>query len=215
MSVTLRSIAPLILFAVLAGGCGTKEESNERSSELSLRASVANDQPSTKSFGVTIRKPSGPPRVSTGILDSAGNPVLVSCTTCHATRPPNEENRTSEDMDEFHQGIPLSHGSTSCLSCHNSRDYDSLALSDGRRVEFSDVMTLCAQCHGTQMRDYENGAHGGMNGYWDLKRGPRTRNNCVDCHDPHSPRFPHMVPTFRPVDRFLDQHHDETKDDHE
>ena len=84
-------------------------------------------------------------------------------------------------------------------------DYDSLKLADGTRVEFTEVMTLCAQCHGQQMKDYEHGAHGGMNGYWDRSRGPQTKNNCVDCHNPHAPQFPKMQPTFKPRDRFLEK----------
>jgi predicted CXXCH cytochrome family protein len=100
--------------------------------------------------------------------------------------------------------MPLAHGMLACYSCHNPDDADALRLADGTSVAYPDVMTLCAQCHGTQARDYEHGAHGGMNGYWDLTRGPRTRNNCIDCHDPHSPEFPSMQPTFKPRDRFLD-----------
>jgi hypothetical protein len=64
------------------------------------------------------------------------------------------------------------------------------------------VMDLCGQCHGPQARDYAHGAHGGMTGYWDLSRGPRERNNCIDCHDPHAPAFPKVRPVFAPKDRF-------------
>jgi hypothetical protein len=70
-------------------------------------------------------------------------------------------------------------------------------------VEFADVMKLCAQCHGPQFRDYQHGAHGGMNGYWDLSRGGRSRNNCIDCHDPHAPAYVGAIPAPRPRDRFL------------
>ena len=154
-------------------------------------------------FAVTIRRPPGPPRVDTGLKDVHGNVLTVSCSTCHATRKPNPDNKQAEDLDEFHGQLQIAHGSVTCLSCHNPDDYDSLRLADGKRIEFSDVMTMCAQCHGTQMRDFNHGAHGGMNGYWDLTRGPRTRNNCVDCHDPHLPKFPAMQPTFKPRDRFL------------
>lgn len=158
----------------------------------------------TRRFPVEIRKPAGPPRVVTAVKDAHGEPVTVACSTCHTTRPPNPENKAAKDLDEFHGGMAFSHGTVSCLSCHNPTDYDSLKLADGRRVEFSDVMTLCGQCHGPQMKDYEHGAHGGMNGYWDLSRGPRTKNNCVDCHNPHAPQFPKMQPTFKPRDRFLE-----------
>ncbi len=153
---------------------------------------------------VTIRKPAGPPRVELGVVDAHGNQVTAACSTCHATRPPNVNNRTTASLNEFHQNVTVSHGSVSCLSCHNPGDYDTLHLADGRTVEFTNVMTLCAQCHGPQTRDYQHGAHGGMTGHWDLSRGPRMRNNCVDCHDPHSPGFPAMKPTFKPRDRFLE-----------
>jgi hypothetical protein len=154
-------------------------------------------------FSVNIRKPESGPKVHTGLVDSQGKPVTVACQTCHSTRKPNSENKTVDDLNEFHVGLKFSHGNLSCLSCHNDEDYDSLKLADQSRIEYAEVMTLCSQCHGTQRRDFDHGAHGGMNGYWDLSRGPRTRNNCVDCHDPHVPKFPHMQPTFKPRDRFL------------
>lgn len=155
-------------------------------------------------FPVHIRKPAGPPTVDTGILDAHGATVMVSCSTCHTTRQPNHQNKTVKQMNEFHQGMAFAHGKVSCLSCHNPNDYDSLKLADGSRVEFTEVMTLCAQCHGPQMKDYQHGVHGGMTGHWDLTKGPQTKNNCVDCHNPHSPQFPKMQPTFKPKDRFLE-----------
>ena len=156
-------------------------------------------------FPVEIRRPSGPPRIPTGLMDAHGNAVTAACSTCHTTRPANHKNKTVNDLDEFHGGMAFSHGTVTCLSCHNANDYDSLKLADGSRVEFSDVMTLCGQCHGPQLKDYQHGAHGGMNGYWDTTRGPQVKNNCVDCHNPHSPQFPRMQPTFKPRDRFLEQ----------
>jgi len=63
------------------------------------------------------------------------------------------------------------------------------------------VMTLCSQCHGPQRRDYNMGLHGGMNGYWDLTKGGRTRNTCINCHDPHAPAFPLVMPVLPPKDR--------------
>ncbi len=134
----------------------------------------------------------------------AGDAVTAACSTCHATREPDRSNRRADDLQTFHQGLVLAHGHVSCLSCHNAANYDSLMLADGTPVAFTDVMQLCGQCHGPQTRDYHHGAHGGMTGYWDLSRGPRQRNNCVDCHDPHAPAFPKMIPTFKPRDRFLE-----------
>jgi hypothetical protein len=150
---------------------------------------------------VTIQQPAGPPRVNTGTTNFHGQVVTVACGTCHATTQPNARTHTSVELDQFHQGLKYAHGELTCLSCHNSTNYDTLRLADGRSVEFTDVMTLCGQCHGSQLRDYQHGAHGGMTGYWDLSRGPRTRNNCVNCHDPHSPKYPLARPVFPPRDR--------------
>lgn len=163
-----------------------------------------NGRGTVTSFSVSINPGPATPRVDTGVKHADGSAVTVSCSTCHTTRIPNTENQESSDLREFHQSVTVSHGRISCLSCHNDQNYDQLKLADGSPVEFPDVMTLCAQCHGPQMTDYSHGVHGGMNGHWDLTRGPRQKNNCVDCHHPHRPQFPTMRPTFKPRDRFLE-----------
>ena len=150
-----------------------------------------------------IRRPAGPPTIDTGQLDESGRPIVANCTTCHTTKPPNPRISSGGELQDFHLGLVTNHGQRSCLSCHNPDDYNQLRLADGKPVAFQDVMTLCAQCHGPQYKDYQHGAHGGMTGYWDLKRGPRARNNCIDCHDPHAPQFPKLMPVLRPNDRFL------------
>lgn len=150
---------------------------------------------------VTIRPAASAPRVNTGRTNYLGQAATVGCATCHTTTKPNLDTHSSAELDEFHQGLKFNHGNLACLSCHNVQNYDTLHLATGKPVEFANVMTLCAQCHGTAMRDYERGSHGGMNGYWDLTKGPRTRNNCVNCHDPHSPKYPQAMPVFAPRDR--------------
>ena len=147
------------------------------------------------------------PSVVTPLKGKRGEAVTLSCNTCHATRPPNVANRRSVDMDEFHQGIQMKHGDQSCLSCHDARNYDRLHLADGQSLAFVDTMKLCAQCHGPQFRDYKHGAHGGMTGFWDTTKGSRQRNHCVDCHDPHSPAYPMVMPAPGPRDRQMKPRH--------
>lgn len=152
---------------------------------------------------VVVRKPSEPVGIPLGALDEKGQPVSARCATCHATKPANAEAKLGIPLTHFHQGLIGKHGSLSCTSCHNPADgYSSLRLADGKRVPYAEVMTLCAQCHGPQFRDFQHGAHGGMTGYWDLTKGGRVRNNCVDCHDPHAPRYPTVQPARGPNDRF-------------
>jgi len=147
---------------------------------------------------VVIHRPDGPPMVDSGKLDAHGQPVMVACATCHDTREPNFNTNGGAQLKEFHLGLNYSHGDQTCLSCHNAEDYGTLKRADGRTLEYTDTMQLCAQCHGPQFRDYQNGSHGGMTGYWDLKQGPRERNTCTGCHDPHHPKFPQVMPVFPP-----------------
>jgi hypothetical protein len=157
------------------------------------------------SFPDQINQPDGVPRVETHNIGLNGEPVTVGCMTCHTTLPPNFATDSGEELDEFHQNLNFIHGNLSCLSCHNSDNYDTLRLANSKTVEFPEVMQLCAQCHGTQYRDYQHGAHGGMNGYWSREMGPRYRNNCIDCHDPHAPAYTQMIPVPPANDRFLNQ----------
>jgi hypothetical protein len=154
---------------------------------------------------VIVNNPEGPPRIATGELDSLGRPVTVSCSSCHSNLPPDSAlRRSTEDPPmEFHRGLSFHHGNLSCISCHNQSNYDTLRLVDGTPLSFPNVMSMCAQCHSPQARDWERGAHGGMTGHWDLTRGGRLRKNCIDCHDPHHPALTPMTPTFKPRDRFL------------
>ena len=142
--------------------------------------------------------PPARPEITTGAKAYDGGAVSVACSVCHSSREPNPTNRAA-DLDAFHQGLSFAHGKVNCLSCHDARNYDRLHLADGAPLAFEATMDLCGQCHGPQRRDYEHGAHGGMRGYWDLTRGGRTRNHCVDCHDPHAPAYPKVRPVFPPL----------------
>jgi hypothetical protein len=147
---------------------------------------------------VTIREPDSKPWIDSGKTDERGNPIKVTCATCHDTRDPGIATNDAAQLDEFHQGLKYAHGGQTCLSCHNANDYNTLKRADGQALDFSQSMQLCAQCHGPQFRDYQNGSHGGMTGHWDLKQGPRQRNHCTDCHDPHHPAYPKVMPVFPP-----------------
>ncbi len=154
-----------------------------------------------KQYPVNIRKPLKMPMVDSGKVDHLGKPVMIRCNNCHDTQKTNMLTEDASQLKNFHQKISFRHKSLKCVSCHNPDNHETLRLADGSSVSFSNVMQLCAQCHGPQYRDYRNGSHGGMNGYWDLSRGPRTRNNCIDCHDPHHPAYPKVMPVFPPKTR--------------
>ncbi len=157
---------------------------------------------------VVIRPGPATPKVLATLPQTGGVPAMVSCSTCHATRRPDVTNASAEALNEFHQGLRYRHGDLSCLSCHNAANYDTLRRADGTAIEYPNTIQLCAQCHGPQYRDYQNGSHGGMTGHWDLRAGGRVRNTCTDCHDVHSPAYPQVQPVFPPVDRGARQQRD-------
>jgi hypothetical protein len=170
------------------------------------------------SYEVTIHQPARLGRVKLGALPStpaagavsqpasaepAPRNTAVRCETCHALRPPVALPASMRELDQFHQGLELQHGALSCASCHTQGASITLHLADGRKLPPGGAMDLCRQCHGTQYRDYGHGAHGGMSGYWDLSRGARVRNHCIDCHDPHAPQIRQVLPAAPPRDRFF------------
>lgn len=144
-------------------------------------------------------------QLDTPLTDATGAPVGVACETCHAPGVSTPIAERAGLPATFHGAVKLRHGALSCDSCHDA-DRTRLHLADATVIELGDTMTLCSQCHGTQRRDYDHGAHGGMSGYYDLRQGPRLRNNCVDCHAAHAPKYPSFLPTFPPRDRFFGEH---------
>jgi hypothetical protein len=180
----------------LLWGCGQVEQTSHAEAMLVKRADTK--------FPEQIRMRTGEPRIATGAFDELGKPITIACATCHTTKPANPQAKLGTALASFHQQLNGSHGDLSCISCHQSGDgYASLRLADGRSLPFSDSLQLCAQCHGPQYRDYQHGAHGGMTGYWDRSLGARQKNHCIDCHDPHRPRYPTVLPAPRSNDRFL------------
>ena len=104
------------------------------------RNETAGQQPSAASptdqpplHPVFIRQPAGPPQLASGMTDDSGQEITVQCSTCHATRLPNFDNRAVADLKDFHGNLQVSHGSVSCLACHNPDDYESLRWPTARR----------------------------------------------------------------------------------
>ncbi len=174
-----------------------------KAAQVAGGATAAADK--SKLHRVEIHPGPATPAVRARHTTTAGNVAAVACSTCHTTRPANVALTQAAQLKEFHLGLTYRHGELSCLSCHNATNYDTLRRADGTAVAFPQTIALCAQCHGPTYRDYLHGSHGGMNGYWDLQRGPRERNTCTDCHDPHAPLYPRVQPVFPPRDRGAQQ----------
>jgi len=107
---------------------------------------------------------------------------LFPCTSCH-NEPGNPQKRELGFHDEMQ---PVQHGTSWCLDCHDSKNRDMLHLTNGDLIPFGDSYRLCGQCHGDKLRDWKVGVHGKRIGAWD---GKKTYFLCVQCHNPHAPRF--------------------------
>lgn len=199
----MPSRAPVFVLALLLGACraeGAVPGSGQGSASAPRPERVTIEVPP-----VLRGLPIGPP-------DLHGDPTVTPCTTCHdgdAGRPLPAD---AGGLAGPHVGLRLVHGTLTCGACHHPTQRESLRLADGRELALSDARTLCSQCHGPQARDYAHGAHGGMRGYWDLERGPRVRNHCVSCHDPHAPAFGSFQPAPGPRDRFLPEPREDSHD---
>lgn len=182
--------APLVLLALLTAAC---ESSHSRPEDASLRRVDA-------TFPVRIHRP--PSLEGIAVDNGDGGLVTVRCANCHTLfrdDPPALPSR-AEDLRGPHAGLRFQHGNLACNACHDPTRYDGLHLATGESLPMTEAIQLCRQCHGPQARDYDHGAHGGMRGHWDRARGPRERNHCVDCHDPHAPAWGQFLPAPPPRD---------------
>jgi hypothetical protein len=162
--------------------------------------------PDAVAHDVSIHLPQGMGELTVSVDPVTGAPIPIACATCHGpTAGGPLAQRPGDGGPKVHGEVKIAHGELRCDACH-SADRADLKLADGRSLPFSATLDLCAQCHGVQVRDYRRGSHGGMAGYWDLRRGPRTRNHCVDCHQPHAPAYPTVTPVFAPRDRWVGSH---------
>lgn len=186
--------------AVLVASCGVDERAVEPARPQAAPASALH--PTEILTPVILR---GLPIT----MDDAGRVGVTPCATCHGDVTDVPLPASAANLAGPHAGLIVQHGSLPCGSCHAPTQRDALHLADGRSIPMRDALLLCAQCHGPQKRDYDHGAHGGMRGYWDRTRGPRTRNHCVACHDPHAPKFGSFAPAPGPRDRFTEQHAEE------
>ncbi len=125
--------------------------------------------------------------------------TITPCRACHGKEkdfPVNFHRR--EDL-LIHGNIKLNHGGVRvwCLDCHHPQERNYLLpLSDGLPIPFDKSYLLCGKCHGTVYRDWRLGIHGRRVGDWN---GTKTYFLCVNCHDPHSPRFKSIEPMPSPL----------------
>jgi hypothetical protein len=135
-----------------------------------------------------------PPRATKG-LDLVKSGWAYNCMECHKLFPSRWHYEGTNRPFNEHKDIKLQHGENRfCLNCHHPTNRNSFVDYDGAEIAQADVVKLCAKCHGTIYRDWEAGVHGRQNGFWNASLGDKTKLRCIQCHDPHSPKFKDMKP---------------------
>lgn len=130
------------------------------------------------------------------------------CYACHEKgKPPPLRFDTNHNNQiivpqEHASSIVMGHGSHDrnnlCFNCHDEHNLELLQTRDRRELKLYESTPLCGSCHGPTYRDWEAGVHGRTGGYWNEALGVRTRQNCVDCHNPHKPKIPGREPAPPP-----------------
>ena len=127
------------------------------------------------------------------------------CYACHERKKPPVLRYDANHkliVPQEHSDVVMGHGeqgrNNNCFNCHDETNLEQLLARDGRVVKFQDSPQLCGSCHGPTFEDWEAGAHGRISGYWDRKLGAFKRQACVNCHNPHSPKFPARKPAPGP-----------------
>jgi hypothetical protein len=120
---------------------------------------------------------------------------IFPCTQCHQ-KPGDPKRRELVFHEEIQQSFHHDSENRWCLDCHSNANRDMLHLSGGALVPFTESYRLCGQCHGDKYRDWRAGVHGKRVGMWN---GKKIYYLCVNCHNPHAPRFKPLKPEPPPV----------------
>ncbi len=114
------------------------------------------------------------------------------CNECHRTFLSPKGRRRG--VAERHY-IKFDHGNNDfCLNCHHRTNREAYAAYDGSQIPADEPDRLCSKCHGMVYRDWEIGAHGRRNGFWMASMGEVKQLYCIQCHDPHTPKFEALSP---------------------
>jgi hypothetical protein len=127
------------------------------------------------------------------------------CYACHERgKPPPIRYDTNHVIiiPKEHSNLVMAHGNhdrnNNCFNCHDENNLERFQTRDGRGLKFAESTALCGSCHGPTYRDWEAGIHGRTSGHWARQLGEFIRRDCVECHNPHSPKFQGRKPAPGP-----------------
>ncbi len=119
-----------------------------------------------------------------------------TCNECHRVfgTEGSGKNRIAEHVD-----LKLNHGSNdNCMNCHHKENRNAYVTNDGNEIPSNRPEILCSKCHGMVYRDWMIGAHGRITVSWNSNGKGLHLLVCTECHNPHDPGFPQLVPMSGP-----------------
>jgi hypothetical protein len=170
------------IYLVLASGCKNKESESIEVNKINSEKMEIKSPAQREEYAVEA------PPFSDGIFP---------CTDCHKNLKTNPVRRVLVDWHDDISAM-FDHDSENrwCLDCHDLKNRDSLRLASGKLLDFKESYKLCGQCHGEKYRDWKVGVHGKRTGDWN---GKKEYLLCVNCHNPHSPKFKELTPDPPPT----------------
>lgn len=119
------------------------------------------------------------------------------CTDCHDGFV---GDKAEEALKGEHKEIAFDHGlNLLCLNCHNPKNSMAYVYHDGSEIPSSEPTRLCAKCHGPVYREWMLGVHGRKNEFWNSDFGEPKPLDCIQCHNPHHPKFEPLAPEPPPA----------------
>ena len=122
------------------------------------------------------------------------NLASFPCSNCHSLSMDKLQSRPASNIRKAHWDIHLIHANEStmnCITCHAKNDMNQLTSLTKEHITMDESYKLCGQCHSTQYKDWQGGAHGKQLNGW---KPPRVAQTCVSCHNPHQPAFTKRFP---------------------
>ncbi|MFY0625118.1 MAG: hypothetical protein JXR07_02405 [Reichenbachiella sp.] len=116
----------------------------------------------------------------------------LPCGNCHSKKL---SDLKSPKGKKAHWDVELIHADIKAMNCKTCHDMDKpnvLKSLTGQNIDFDHSYQLCGQCHSTQYKDWQGGAHGKSLGGW---VPPRVSQTCTGCHNAHKPAFEKRWPS--------------------
>ena len=183
-------VAALFLLMLLLAGC------HEEQAKLKVLQITEKAQAKNPNAGLTTERNLAdvervevtdfPNRPRFVVVARTPNVKKYPCTVCH-TVPLEQMHGGPGTAKRAHWDVKLQHAPAAIMTCGTCHGQDAgLRTLQGAPVDFDHSYRLCAQCHALQADDWAAGAHGKREAGW---APPRVVMACVQCHNPHQPRW--------------------------